>query len=313
MFHILGTLSAALSLLACLSAPLAAQVDSAAVFRTDSSLLVLHATVLDRDGHLVTDLPREAFHVYENGVEQQLKVFRREDAPVSLGFVIDDSGSMINKRQRVAAALLALLNASHPDDEAFVLHFNEKSYLDTDFTHDRARLEHGLKTFDSRGTTAMRDAIRLATEHEQRRASEDKKVLVIITDGEDNTSQIARDYIVKAAQQSGVIVYAIGILNEVPDAETRAARAELDAITEATGGRAFYLDDVSQADRTAQLIAHEIRSQYTLAYSPANQDLDGSYRKIEVVAATPKLLTVLTRSGYWANGEASARNRAPAP
>jgi Ca-activated chloride channel family protein len=307
----LGTLAAALSLLAGIPAPLAAQ-EPAAVFRTDSRLVVLHATVLDQDGHLVTTLPREAFRVYENGVEQQLKVFRREDAPVSLGLIIDDSGSMINKRQRVAAAVLALLKASHPDDEAFVLHFNEKSYLDTDFTHDRARLERALKTFDSRGATAMRDAIRLATEHELRRASEDKKVLVIITDGEDNTSLVGRDYVVKAAQQSGVIIYAVGILNEVPDAETRAARGELDALTEATGGRAFYLNDVSEADQTAEVIARDIRNQYTLAYSPSNQDLDGSYRKIEVVAEAPRALAVLTRSGYWAGGEASARNRAPA-
>ncbi len=311
MFRTLGILAAASSLLAGLAAPLGAQ--DGAVFRSDSRLVVLHATVLDQDGHLVTSLPREAFHVFENGAEQQIKIFRREDAPVSFGFIIDDSGSMINKRQKVAAAAMALVNASRSDDEAFVLHFNEKAYLDTDFTRDRPELDRALKTFDSRGTTAMREAIRLAIAHSERRAEEDKKVLIVITDGEDNTSQVSRDAVVKLAQQSGVIVYAIGILNEVDDAETQRARAELDALTEATGGRAFYLNDVSEADNTAQLIAHEIRNQYTLAYSPTNQDLDGSYRKIKVVADAPKTLAVLTRSGYWANGEASARNRTPAP
>ena len=139
------------------------------VFRSDSRLVVLHATVLDPGGRVVTNLPQSAFHVFENGVEQELKVFRREDAPVSIGLIIDDSGSMTNKRDKVAAAVLALVQASHPEDEVFVIHFNEKTYLDTDFTHDHKRLEQALKTFDSRGTTALRDAVRLAIEQSSTR------------------------------------------------------------------------------------------------------------------------------------------------
>ncbi len=303
----LGILAAVLAL----AAGMAAQ--DGAVFRSDSRLVVLHATVLDKEGHLITNLPQQVFHVFENGAEQQLKVFRQEDAPVSFGFIIDDSGSMVNKRQRVAAAAMALLHASRSDDEAFVLHFNEKAYLDTDFTTDRTQLNKALSTFDSKGTTAMREAVRLAIEHALRRGAEDKKVLVVITDGEDNMSQVSRDYVINSAQQSGVIIYAIGILNEVDDAETRSATAELNALTEATGGRAFYLNDVSEADATAQLIAHEIRNQYTLAYSPANQALDGTYRRIEVKADSTAPLTVITRSGYWAGGSSSARNRGPEP
>jgi VWFA-related protein len=220
---------------------------------------------------------------------------------------------MINKRQRVAAAALSLIKASHPDDEVFVIHFNEKAYMDSDFTHDRRKLEQALKTFDSQGTTAMREAIRLGIAHLERKASEDKKVLIVITDGEDNTSTITRDYIVKAAQQSGVLIYAIGILNEVSDDETLHATRELDALTQATGGRSFYLKDVSQADATSQVIAHDIRNQYTLAYSPSDQQLDGTYRKIQVVATDPRQLMVNTRTGYWANGETTARNRVPEP
>jgi Ca-activated chloride channel family protein len=290
-----------------LAAPVAAQ--NGTVFRSDAHLVVLHATVLDAAGHLVTTLPQEAFHVYEDGVEQELKVFRREDAPVSLGFIIDDSGSMVNKRQRLAAAAMALVKASHPDDEVFVIHFNEKTYLDTDFTHDRKRLEAALAAFDSRGTTAMRDAVRLAVEHMERKASEDKKVLVVVTDGEDNTSVVTRDYVVKAAQQSGVLIYAVGILNEVEDQVAERARHELDALTGATGGQSYYLKDASEADQTALTIAHSIRNQYTLAYSPSNQEMDGRYRKIVVKVAAPEPLTVLTRSGYWAGGARAARNR----
>lgn len=296
-------------MLAGLAAPLAAQDPPPTVFRSDSRLVVLHATVLDAEGRLVTNLPQSAFHVLENGVEQEVKVFRREDAPVSIGLVIDDSGSMTNKRDRVAAAALALVEASHPDDEVFVVHFNEKSYLDLDFTHDRKRLGEGLAKFDSRGTTAMRDAVRLAIEHLEQKAAEDKKVLILVTDGEDNTSVIGRDYVIRAAQQSGVLIYAIGILNEIDDEQTHRAQRELDALTQATGGQSYYLKDVSEAGRTALDIAHNIRNQYTLAYSPTNQVLDGMFRRILVKATGPVPLTVLTRAGYWANGRQRVEKR----
>jgi Ca-activated chloride channel homolog len=309
----LKTAVVGLSLLALLAPPAAAQEDSAAVFRSDSRLVVLHATVLDQEGRRIINLPKGAFRVYENGVEQDLKVFRREDSPVSIGLIIDDSGSMSNKREKVAAAALAMVRASHPDDEVFVMHFNEKSYLDLDFTSDPERLRQGLNTFDSRGTTAMREAVRLAIAHMDHKAREDKKVLLIVTDGEDNTSQVSRDQVVKLAQQSGVLVYSIGILNEIGDAQTELARRELDALTQATGGQAYYLDSVAGADTTARDIARDIRNQYTLAYTPVNQDLDGTYRRIQVTASqNTEQLTVRTRSGYYASGPAAAKAKPPA-
>ena len=296
-------------MLAGLAAPLAAQDPPPTVFRSDSRLVVLHATVLDAEGRLVTNLPQSAFHVLENGVEQEVKVFRREDAPVSIGLVIDDSGSITNKRDRVAAAALALVEASHPDDETFLVHFNEKAYMDLDFTHDHTRLGESLNKFDTQGTTAMRDAVRLAIEHLEQKAAEDKKVIIVITDGEDNTSAIGRDSLIRAAQQSGVLIYAIGILNEIDDEQTHRAQRELDALTQATGGQSYYLKDVSEAGRTALDIAHNIRNQYTLAYSPSNQVLDGMFRRILVKATGPVPLTVLTRGGYWANGRQRVEDR----
>jgi VWFA-related protein len=296
-------------LLAGLAATLGAQDLPPTVFRSDARLVVLHATVLDAEGRLVTNLPQSAFHVFENGVEQEIKVFRREDAPVSIGLIIDDSGSMTNKRDRVAAAALALVEASHPDDEACIVHFNEKAYLDLDFTHDRQRLEEGLKKFDTHGTTSMRDAVRLAIEHMERKASEDKKVLILVTDGEDNTSAVGRDYVIRTAQQSGVLIYAVGILNEIDDEQTHRAQVELDALTQATGGQSYYMKDSSEAGRTALEIAHNIRNQYTLAYSPSNQVLDGLFRRILVKASGAAPLTVLTRAGYWASGQRALPNR----
>jgi len=292
------------------AAPVLAQ-DEIAVFRSDSKLVVLHATVLDQAGRRVTDLSNKAFRIYENGVEQEIKVFRREDAPVSIGLIIDDSGSMVKKRDKVAAAAMALIRASHPDDEVFILHFNEKTFLDMEYTGDRTRLEKGLTTFDSRGATAMRDALRLGISHSELRAREDKKVLVVVSDGEDNSSVTSQAYLVKAAQQSGVLIYAIGILGEEGADSTRRAQKDLDTFTQATGGKAYYLDDVSGADTTAQEIAREVRDQYTIAYTPTNERLDGTYRKIQVTAGYPSGLVVRTRSGYYAGGESAARNSAP--
>ena len=294
-----GVQAGALCALLVLGVPGAAQ-EPPTVFRSQLRLVVLHATVLDHAGQRVTDLPQSAFRVFENGVEQQVKIFRREDSPVSIGLVIDDSGSMINKRQKVAAAALSLVRASHPGDEVFILHFNEKAYLDTDLTNDRAKLEKGLATFDSRGTTAMRDALRLAIEHLARKGREDKKVLVVITDGEDNSSVLERDAVVRSAQQSGILVYAVGLLTEIDDERTERAKREIDALTQATGGQAYYLKDVSEADATARDIAREIRDQYTFAYTPTDQQLDGTFRKIEVSTTGPRALTVRTRSGYYA-------------
>lgn len=299
------TLLFAASLVLAALVPAAAQ-DEPTVFRSDSRLVVLHATVLDENGALVTNLQQSAFRLFENGVEQNIKVFRREDAPVSIGLLIDDSGSMIPKREKVAAAGMGFIRASHPENEVFVQHFNEKTYLDTDFTNDVGRLEKALETFDSRGTTAMRDAMRLAITHLVRRGREDKKVLVVVTDGEDNTSDTTRDYVIKQAQQGAVLIYAVGILTEIDDDKARAAREELDQITRATGGRAFFLNSVGDIERTAATIARDIRNQYTLAYTPTNEALDGTYRKLDLQVMSDRPLTVRARTGYWATGANNA-------
>jgi VWFA-related protein len=153
----------------------------------------------------------------------------------------------------------------------------------------------------------MRDALRLAIEHMGRKAREDKKVLVIVTDGEDNSSTVDRESVVKAALQSGILVYAVGLLTEIDDERTQQARRELDALTMATGGQSYYLNDVAEADATAREIAHEIRDQYTLAYSPTDQQLDGTYRKISVFAKAQNELTVRTRTGYYASARQGSR------
>ena len=274
------------------------------VIKVDTRLVVLHATVVDKNGRLVTTLAQNAFQVYENGILQQVKLFRREDIPVSLGLVIDNSGSMRDKRSKVAAAAQDLVKDSNPDDEVFVVNFNDDAFLDTpDFTNDPKVLEQALTKIDSRGGTAMRDAIRMSIDHIKAKAKKDKKVILVVTDGNDNASMIGLENLVKAAQQSEVILYAIGLLSEEERREAKRAKRALDALTEATGGQAYYPKELADVDRIAHQVARDIRNQYTIAYTPSNQALDGSFRQIRVVANGPGRPVVRTRTGYYATPE----------
>jgi Ca-activated chloride channel family protein len=282
------------------------QQDDEAVFRTDTNLVMLHATVVDKNGHLLTDLPQNAFQVYENGVEQKIKIFKREDVPVSMGLVIDNSGSMRDKRQKVEAAALAMVKASNREDEVFVVNFNDEPFLDSpDFTNDIKVLEQSLAKIDSRGGTAMRDAIRVSIDHEKQKAKRDKKVLLVITDGNDNASMISQEALVKASQQSEILIYAIGLLSEEERREAKRAKRSLDTLTEATGGQSYYPKELSDVEKICHQVAHDIRNQYIIAYTPTNTALDGTFRQVRVAANGPGRPVVRTRTGYYATPDKS--------
>jgi VWFA-related protein len=268
---------------------------------------------VDRAGHLVVNLPETAFQVFENGVAQQIKVFKREDVPVSMGLVIDNSGSMREKRAKVEAAALALVKESNPQDEVFIVNFNDEAFLDKDFTSDIKDMQEGLARIDSRGGTAMRDAIRMSIDHLKEKAKKDKKVLVVVTDGNDNSSLISLENLVKSAQDSGVLVYTVGLLSEEERREAKRCRRALEELSSVTGGEAYFPKEAADVDRVAHQVAHDIRNQYTLAYTPVNIALDGSFRQIKVTANGPNRPTVRTRSGYYATPDgigasAAARN-----
>lgn len=271
------------------------------VFRSDAPLVELHATVTDKEGHLLMDLPQSAFKVFENDAEQEIKVFRHEDAPVSLGLIVDNSASMLKKRSRVAAALLTLIRASNPGDEAFIVNFNQAPSLARDFTRDPAQLEAALAKIDSNGETAMRDALSMGLEHLKRLAKNDKKVLLVITDGEDNSSTVTQERLSRAAIQSGVLIYAIGLLSEENERDSALARRHLDSLTLATGGEAFYPNELAEVDGIATHVAHDLRNQYTIAYSPSETRRDGSFRRIRVTISAPPDAVVKTRTGYYAS------------
>jgi VWFA-related protein len=287
------------------------QDDTGTVFRADTRLVVLPTTVMDKNGHLVTTLPREAFTVVENGVQQEIKQFKREDVPVSMGLIIDNSGSMRDKRAKVEAAALALVKASNPDDEVFIVNFNDEAFLDNphgkDFTSDIKEMEDALTRIDSRGGTAMRDAIRMSIDHVKEKAHKDKKVLVVVTDGNDNSSVVSLEDLVKAAQQSEVLIYAVGLLSDEERREAKRAQKALEALAEATGGETFFPRDVSEVERIATQVAHDIRNQYTIAYTPLNQAMDGSFRQIKVTVKAAGNPTVRARSGYYATPDQGVR------
>jgi VWFA-related protein len=309
-----ATLTLAICALAHAQAPAQTQApvaDSEAVFRSDTRLVEVHTTVTDAAGRLVADLPQSAFQVYENDVAQEITFFRREDAPVSLGLIIDKSGSMLVKRAQVAAAALKLVRASNKDDEVFVMTFNDKPALVQDFTHDIHQLEKSLNTIESEGATAMRDALRLGVEHLKRLAMNDKKVVLVVTDGEDNSSLQGLDEVVRAAQQNGILVYAIGLLTSETARSAAMAKRDLDALTLATGGEAFYPKALSEVDGIAEHVARDLRNQYTIAYNPSNQSQDGTFRRIRVTVNVPGL-TVRTRTGYFADASGSS-GRASSP
>jgi Ca-activated chloride channel homolog len=283
--------------------------DSGAVFRADTRVVDLHATVVDKNGHLVTNLTKDAFTVYENGVQQQIRTFKREDLPVSMGLIVDNSGSMRDKRAKVEAAALALVKDSNPEDEVFVVNFNDEAFNDLphgkDFTSDIKEMEEALTRIDARGGTAMRDAIRMSIDHEKEKAHRDKKVLVVVTDGNDNSSLVSLENLVKASQQSGVLIYSIGLLSEEERREAKRAERALQALAEATGGEAFFPKDLAEVDRIAHQVARDIRNQYTIVYTPSNPTMDGTFRQIKVTAKAPGNPTVRTRSGYYATPDAN--------
>ena len=279
------------------------QDEGPATFRAGTRLVVLHATVVDKSGKLVTNLAQDAFRVFEDGVEQQMKVFRREDVPVSMGIVIDNSGSMRDKRKRVEDAALGLVKASNNQDEVCVVNFNDEAYLDVPFTGDMKKLEDGVARIDSRGGTAMRDAINLSMDYLREKGKRDKKVVVVVTDGNDNTSEVTLEKLVQKAQQREVVIYTIGLLNEEEAREAKRAKRALDTISTATGGQSFYPNKVDDVEQFALRVARDIRSQYILAYNPQKQDLDGTFRQIKVTVNGPNRPQARTRTGYYAKPE----------
>jgi len=272
----------------------------------DVNLVVLHTTVLDDRGRFADGLKQDNFRVLEDKAEQKLAVFKREDVPVSMGLVIDNSGSMRDKRPRVNQAAITLVEASNPQDEAFVVNFNDDFYLDLDkdFTNSVPELKEALERIDSRGSTALYDAIIGSLDH-VKKGSRDKKVLLIVTDGEDNTSHSSLEKTIREIQKTDTVIYTIGLLSEESKKSAKRAKRALEEIAKASGGLAYFPENVEDVHTICEQVAHDIRNQYTLAYYPTNTKRDGTFRAVQVEVIPPRgrgKLVARTRNGYYAPG-----------
>ena len=266
--------------------------------------VVLNATVLDDKDHMVNGLTQADFKVYEDNVPQTIVAFEHQDIPISLGLLVDNSGSMRSKRQAVNQSALDLVHASNPDDETFVVNFSDEAYIDQDFTADVGKLRDGLSHIDSRGGTALYDAVVASTDYMSKNAKRPKQVLLVITDGEDNASSTSLEQTVRRIQDlQGPVVYCIGLLFNSDDGgrESRRARRALQLLSDQTGGLAFFLRILIRLNEIAGQVARDIRQQYTIGYHSTKLASLGGYRAVRLEAKSQGLgkLTVRTKPGYF--------------
>jgi Ca-activated chloride channel homolog len=283
--------------------PLHKEGSSGYVLHTDVEEVVLNATVLDGN-RLVPDLKADNFQISEDGVKQTIISFQHTDLPVSIALVVDNSGSMSRKRPSVNKSALDLIQASNPQDEAFVVNFSDEAFIDQEFTSDVNKLRDGLGHIESRGGTALYDAVVASADKLAEDAKRPKQVLILITDGEDNASTLNLEQTINRVQQlSGPVIYSIGLLfgDDSSHSEMRHARRALAMLSEETGGIAYFPKSIEQVDEIAAEVARDIRNQYTLGYRSTKPTTEPGFRHVQVTAeakGTSKL-SVRTRTGYF--------------
>jgi len=273
------------------------------VIRTNVELVVLRATVRDHKGAPVSGLSKENFQVYEDKVLQQIESFSHEDFPVTIGLVIDNSGSMRPKRADVIGAALAFVRSSNPQDQMFVVNFNEHVSMglpaNSPFTNDPGQLEPALFRSVLTGMTALYDAVAVALQQLQK-GKWDRKVLIVVSDGGDNASKRNLAQVMSMVNQSNAAIYTMGIFDESDEDRNPHVLKQL---SDASGGEAFFPKTLQDVLPICEQIAHDIRSQYTITFVPTNKKQDGAYRAIDVKARETwggRRLAVSTRAGYSA-------------
>lgn len=288
--------------------------------RTEAYEVRLNASVFDGAGREVDDLPKDAFRVYEDGVPQTIVGFRHEDLPVSLGILIDSSGSMYDKRAAVDAASLDLVRLSNRQDEAFLVDFSSEAYIDTDFTSDIGKLQQGLSYIKSSGGTALYDAVIASADYLAKSAKRPKQVLLVVTDGDDNASSATLEQAIRRVQElDGPVIYCIGLLfgDDTSRSEVRHSKQVLSELAEQTGGQAYFPHALKDVDGITREVAQDIRQQYTIEYRSTKPPSQGGYREIHVEAKWKGYgkLQVRTRAGYYprtTSGPSNGASGAPA-
>ncbi len=276
--------------------------------RVDSTLVVVPVTVTDTANRYVLGLEKQNFQVFEDSIKQDIKQFSGEDAPLSVGFIVDTSASIGGKLEICRSAVAQFLKTMNAADEAFLVEFNDHAELTVEFTRNTSRIVDKLTRTTSGGTTALFDGL-YAGLHEMKKAANPRKTLLLISDGGDNSSVFSAKQILNFAREADVQIYAMGVFEPFP---LRLSAAEstgphlLTEITEQTGGRAFAAPNLDALPGIAARIGIELRNQYVLAYSPTNKDKDGKYRHLDVKITEPEGISGIKarwRQGYYAPAE----------
>jgi len=281
---------------------------SQADFLVDANLVVLHVTVTDNQGRPVRDLEKANFHIYEDGLPQNLTLFRHEDTPVAVGLVVDNSGSMRPKLRDIIAAATAFARSSNPEDQMFVVNFNEHVSLglapEDEFVSDPDKLKDAMLQIHAKGETALYDALATALNH-IRKSVLHRKVLILLSDGGDNASTLGFPKLLTMVQQSDVIVYSVGLFDEY---DTDRNPGVLKQLAKASGGEAFFPNEIPDVTNILQTVSQDIRNQYTIGYVPNNEKRDGAYRSVRVKLTGPHSTRwiVRTRAGYFATSPDSS-------
>jgi VWFA-related protein len=283
----------------------AAFAQSDYVLHADSTLVVIPVTVTDASNRFVLNLDRDRFSVYEDGVKQHVSQFADEDAPLSIGLLVDVSGSMGQKLAVSKAAVAEFLKTMNPQDEAFLVEFSDHADLTLGFTHSANAIVDTMNTVQSGGLTALLDAVHLSLE-QMKHAKNPRKALLILSDGGDNNSHFSSAEIKQVVREADVQIYSMGVFEPLfpgLSAAEVSGPALLAEISEQTGGRVFPARSVSALPAIARRIGVELRNEYILAYAPSNTIRDGSFRKVEVKLSPPDGLSNLKsrwRTGYYA-------------
>lgn len=274
--------------------------------RVDTNLVLINVTVRDPLNRFVTGLEKEQFKLLEDKVEQKIAQFASEDAPLSIGLVFDASGSMGPKLQKARQAAAQFFKTANPEDEFFLVQFNDRPELVVPFTHSTEEIQNRLTFTQAKGKTALLDGVYTAMT-QMKKAKNPRKAIIILSDGGDNSSRYTESEIRNLIREADVQIYAIGIFEPMSargrSAEEMAGPGLLTEVAEQTGGRHFPIENVNELPDVAAKIGIELRNQYVLGYSPLNQERDGKYRRVQVKLIQPKGLPPLKpawRQGYYA-------------
>ncbi len=283
-----------------------AETDRRSNIRIDTTVVLVPVSVTDPLNRFVTGLEKEHFKVFEDKIEQQIAQFSSEDAPLSVGLVFDSSGSMGAKLQKSRQAVAQFLKTANPEDEFFLVQFNDRPELIMPFTRSTEEIQNRLTFTQAKGRTALLDGIYLAM-NQMKKARNPRKAILVISDGGDNSSRYTESEIKNAVREADVQLYGIGIFEPIASrgrtAEEMNGPSLLSELAEQTGGRSFNIENLAELPDVAAKIGIELRNQYVIGYTPKNKERDGRYRRIKVTLVQPRGLPPLKaffRLGYYA-------------